>query len=218
MSSYDIVLFDLDGTLTDPKIGITKSVQYALAKLNIQEDNLDKLEAFIGPPLVESFQQFYALSDVDAKQALVYYREYFVQAGMYENAVYSGIPELLQELCDNQKKLIVATSKPTVFSETILKYFHLDHYFPLVIGSNLDGSRVAKTEIIACILEQVAYRRSQDKVVMIGDRKHDVIGAKNNGIDSIAVSYGYGPMAELIAAEPSHIVQSVQELRALLSS
>ncbi len=216
MINYDMILFDLDGTLTDPKIGITKSVQYALAKLNIQEDNLDKLEAFIGPPLVESFQEFYALTSATAQQALIYYREYFVKIGMYENFVYPGIPQLLQELTKHNKKLIVATSKPTVFSETILKYFQLAHYFPLVIGSNLDGTRVAKTEIIACILEEVADDSGKVNVVMVGDRQYDIIGAKNNNIDSIAVSYGYGSLAELTAAEPDYIVHSVPGLRRIL--
>lgn len=212
---YDIVLFDLDGTLTDPKMGITQSVQYALAKYNIHESDLDKLEPFIGPPLHDSFKKFYQFTDAEATQAIAYYREYFSVKGMYENKVYPGIPELLRELCAQGKQLIVATSKPTVFSEEILRHFHLLEAFSFIVGSNLDGTRVAKTEVIECVLNQLTCGQKK-QIVMVGDRMHDIVGAQNTGLDSIAVTYGYGSVAELEAARPTYLVQSVAELRALL--
>ncbi|WP_425058828.1 5'-nucleotidase [Sporomusa carbonis] len=213
--SYEVILFDLDGTLTDPKIGITKSVQYALEKFGIYEPDLDKLIPFIGPPLVESFREFYSLNTSEAHQAVAYYREYFTKSGMYENAVYSGIQELLSKLSCGNKQLIIATSKPTVFSEQIAQYFDIKKFFSLIVGSNLDGSRIHKTEIIAYILATIP-QVSREKIVMVGDRKHDIIGAQNNGIDSIAVAYGYGTSAELQQANPTYIVSSVSELEQIL--
>ncbi|MDF2569810.1 MAG: 5-nucleotidase [Sporomusa sp.] len=212
---YQVILFDLDGTLTDPKIGITKSVQYALAKFNIDEPDLDKLISFIGPPLVESFQEFYSLNKVEADAAVKYYREYFTQSGMYENRIYPGIKEMLAKLAGDGAELIVATSKPTVFSETILEYFELTRFFKTIVGSNLDGSRIHKTEIIDYILTAIPHV-TRKNIVMVGDRKHDIIGAQNNGIDSIAVSYGYGGLEELRQVAPSFIVPSVNELEQLL--
>jgi phosphoglycolate phosphatase len=211
MSIYDVILFDLDGTLTDPKVGITKSVQYALAKFNIIEEDLDQLTPFIGPPLAEMFKEKYFFDGERARQAISYYREYFSSGGLYENVVYPGIPQLLTKLCQNNKRLIVATSKPTLFSEAILKYFSLDSFFSLVVGSNLDGTRIAKTEVITYILDQLSGI-DRSKVVMVGDRKHDIIGAKNTGIDSIAVAYGYGSLQELQAAKPDYLAATVEEL------
>lgn len=209
--SYQVILFDLDGTLTDPKVGITKSVQYALAKYDIHEPDLDKLIPFIGPPLVESFQEFYSLTNEQANAAVGYYREYFTKAGMYENAVYPGIKELLAQLAAVDKQLIVATSKPTVFSEQIMAHFGLDGFFSSIVGSNLDGSRIHKAEIIDYILASLPRFDRRD-IIMVGDRKHDILGANHNRIDSVAVSYGYGELAELEAAKPTYIVSTVPEL------
>jgi phosphoglycolate phosphatase len=216
MKIYDTILFDLDGTLTDPKIGITRSVQYALAKFDIYESDLDKLIPFIGPPLYESFMEFYGFSEAKAHQAVAYYREYFSQTGMYENAVFPGIPALLADLAHKGKRLIVATSKPTVFSVEILKHFGIYEYFTLVVGSNLDGTRIAKTEIIEHILCEIACEQ-RASLVMVGDRKHDLIGAQNTGVDSIAVTYGYGALEELQNANPTYLVNSVAELAAILN-
>ncbi|MCL6457863.1 MAG: HAD family hydrolase [Gorillibacterium sp.] len=215
MSMYATILFDLDGTLTDPKQGITKSVQYALKKLNIIEEDLDKLEAFIGPPLMDSFMEEYALTEVEAKQAVAYYREYFKEKGIYENELYAGIPQLLESLCNQGRQLIVATSKPTVFAEIILKYFQIDKYFTWVCGSNLDGTLVDKTEIIQYILEQKNCQK--EATIMIGDRKFDLIGAHNNRIASIAVGYGYGSEEELLNSNPTHYIKTIQELENILS-
>ena len=213
--SYEVILFDLDGTLTDPKLGITRSVQYALAKFNIQEPDLDKLVPFIGPPLVESFQEFYRLSEAEAAAGVGYYREYFTKAGMYENAVYPGIKDMLTTLTDQGKKLLVATSKPTVFSEQIIEHFGLTPFFQKVVGSNLDGSRIHKDEVIAFALsDQATYERKN--MVMVGDRMHDIIGAQKNNIASVAVKYGYGTEAELVAAKPTYMAATVAELSELL--
>jgi phosphoglycolate phosphatase len=208
--NYTNILFDLDGTLTDPKQGITKSVQYALSKFNINEENLDKLEPFIGPPLAHSFMEMYAFSESDAKTAISYYREYFQDKGIFDNKLYAGMIELLEMLTNQQRILMVATSKPTVFAERILKYFNIDPYFQFTCGSNLDGTRIDKTEIIKHILDEKNLTISN--TLMIGDRKHDIIGAHNNGMASIGVGYGYGSEEELINIKPTYYVKTVQEL------
>jgi len=212
---YDIVLFDLDGTLTDPKPGITKSVQYALAKMGIVEENLDKLTSFIGPPLTTSFKEFYNMNDDEANQALQYYRERFSTVGLYENGVYEGIKELLEELQNHGKTMFVATSKPTIFSIKILEHFGLIQFFKAVIGSELDGTRVEKNEVIAYVLSEIDGHTAQ-KIIMVGDRKFDILGAQQNGIDVVAVAYGYGSHEELKAAQPNYIAATISELGAIL--
>lgn len=209
------ILFDLDGTLTDPKVGITKSVQYALAKFGIHETDLDKLVPFIGPPLVESFQEVYGLSQTEAADGVRYYREYFTQAGMFENAVYPGIREMLVLLCEEGKRLVIATSKPTVYSEQIVEHFGLAEFFQGIVGSNLDGSRIHKGEVIAYALSLLGNVPRQE-LIMVGDRKHDIIGARENGLEVIAVQYGYGSREELQAANPTYLAATVSELTDLL--
>jgi len=208
---YDILLFDLDGTLTDPKIGITKSVNYALQKFDREVDDLDQLIPFIGPPLLDSFIQYCGLTDEQAHQAIGYYREYFSVTGLYENAVFPGIKPLLAELVRQQKRLFVATSKPTDFSERILAHFGLTAYFERVVGSNLDGTRVNKAEVIAAVLSEIPLTNRQ-QTLMIGDRLHDILGAKICGLDSIGVAYGYGGTQELSQAGATYIVNTVAEL------
>ncbi|WP_433745832.1 HAD family hydrolase [Falsibacillus pallidus] len=215
MKEYKIILFDLDGTLSDPKIGITKSVQHALRKMGIIEADLDKLECFIGPPLQASFHEYYCFDEKNTKIAIEFYRERFKEKGMYENELYEGIPELLSSLKDYGYKLVIATSKPTEFSEQILEYFQIDKYFDLVIGSNLDGTRTSKTEIIQYILDKY-NEHSADEFIMIGDREHDIIGAINTGIDSIGAAYGYGSHEELKRSHPTYMASNVQEIKDLL--
>ena len=212
---YDIILFDLDGTLTDPKVGITRAVQYALAAFGIDEPCPDKLTDFIGPPLKQSFMEYYHFDEKKAAEALEKYREYFSETGIYENSIFPGIPRLLGKLADKGKTLAVATAKPTVYAERILKHFEIRNFFSGVSGVSLENSMVEKAEIIHDALQSpdVAGR---GKAVMIGDRKHDIIGARKTGIDSIAVLYGYGSYEELQAEKPSHIVNTVAELEALL--
>src|SRR6478609_10426749 len=208
---YATVLFDLDGTLIDPKVGITTSVQVALAQFGIQIDDRDLLLPYIGPPLRESFQRYHGLDDAQAVKAIGYYREHFGPKGVFENDLYPGIPELLHTLHDRGSRLIVATSKPTVYAEQIIDHHGLTGYFDLIVGSNLDHTRVAKTEVIAHALAERPGIAS-GTIVMVGDREHDVIGASNNGIDAIGVSYGYGTSEELHASGAIAVVGSVTEL------
>ncbi len=214
MKDYNVILFDLDGTLTDPKGGITKSVQYALRKMGIIEENLDDLLKFIGPPLTESFRDYYGMDESDTWEAIKFYREYFTDKGMLDNEIFPGIPELLSNLRSRGHNLGVATSKPTVYSEVILKHFEIDNYFSVVIGSNLDGTRMIKSEIIEFALKTLQVPELE-KVIMIGDRKHDIIGAKQNNIDSIGVVFGYGSREELERAGATYLANTVGELAGL---
>lgn len=214
---YEIILFDLDGTLTDPKIGITKSVQYALEKMGIIEGDLDKLTPFIGPPLLFSFKEFYHMNDDEAEQAIGYYRERFSKIGLYENSVYDGMKELLEELRSQGKTLFVATSKPTVFSIRILEHFGLLHFFNEVIGSELDGTRVEKSDVIKFVLSKID-NYDGSKIIMVGDRKYDILGAQENELAVIGVTYGYGSYDELQKASPNFIVNTVAQLRETLCS
>lgn len=210
------ILFDLDGTITDPKLGITKSVYYALNKFKITTTNLDELCKFIGPPLKESFMEFYNFCEEDANQAVLYYRDYFSSKGIYENFVYDKIEDLLVSLKNENKTLIIATSKPTVFAEKILKYFELIKYFDYVFGSNLDGTRTKKSEVIECALKE-ANIKDYKEAIMIGDRKHDINGAKANSIDSIGVLYGYGNFEELSTSGATYIADDISQLKKILS-
>ena len=212
------LLFDLDGTLTDPKIGITTCVQYALKSYGIEEPDLDKLEPFIGPPLKDSFMQFYGMDEKQAEAAIEKYRERFRDTGIFENKIYKGVPAMLRTLKAKGMSLAVASSKPTVFVKRILEHFHIEQYFDVVVGSELDGRLGTKTEVVQEALRQLfpdgQIRR--DEVYMIGDRKFDVEGARNVRVESIGVAYGYGSMEELKEAKADYIVRSVPELEQFL--
>lgn len=212
--NYDVVLFDLDGTLTDPKEGITKSIQYSLKSFGIEED-LDNLEQFIGPPLHDSFKDYYNFDDEKATKAVEKYREYFSDKGIFENKIYENIKEVLEVLYKNGKILLVATSKPTVFAETILEYFRIDKYFRYIAGSNLDGTRVNKNEVIEYVLE-LCNVTDKEKVIMVGDRKYDIIGANKVGIDSIGVLYGYGSIDEISTSNPTYIAENTLSIKDIL--
>lgn len=160
---------------------------------------------------MNSFKEYYGFNDGQARQALLYYREYFAEKGLLENAVYEGIPEVLEYLEDRGKRIVLATSKPTVYSERILNHFNLMRYFSMVVGSNLDGTRVKKGEVISYIIQELGLPK--EKMLMVGDRKHDVLGARENGIDVLAVGYGYGDLEELTEAAADYLVHSVFELR-----
>lgn len=209
------LLFDLDGTLTDPKPGITRAVQHALARMGIVEPDLERLTRFIGPPLIPSFQRYYGLDLNGAQRALEYYREYFAETGLYENAVYPGVPELLAELRARGRRLILATSKPSVYAERILAHFGLARHFEFVAGATLDETRATKADVIAFALAEVPGL-APARCVMVGDHAQDVLGARANGIAAIAVTYGYGVRAELEAAQPAQLVPSVDALSRLL--
>ncbi|MDC7221799.1 MAG: HAD family hydrolase [Spirochaetales bacterium] len=208
------VLFDLDGTLTDPGPGITKSVQYSLRKCDIDVVDLAELEKFIGPPLAQSYVNFYAFSKEESLRAVDYYREYFSEKGLYENELYPGIPELLEELSHKGISLGLATSKPTVFAERILAYFELDRFFHKVIGSNMDNTRTDKKEIIDVALQELG--KSPSEAIMIGDRMHDILGARAHSVKSVGVLYGYSPEGELEEIGPDFLVEDVDSLRDVL--
>ncbi len=212
------LLFDLDGTLTDPKIGITTCVQYALKAFGIEEPDLDKLEPFIGPPLKESFVEYYGMDEVQAEGAVEKYRERFKDIGLFENEVYKGVPQMLRTLKAKGIHLAVASSKPTVYVERILKHFKLDQYFEAIVGSELDGRRVNKDEVVQEALNRLFHNKPirQEEIYMIGDRKFDVEGARAHGIESVAVAYGYGSVEELREAKADYVVCSVKELQSLL--
>ncbi len=212
---YNVILFDLDGTLTDSKLGITKSVKYALNYFGIAEPCLNNLEKFIGPPLRDSFMEFYGFNEDDARKAIEKYREYYSVKGILENAVYPYIPEFLNNLHTAGKILMVATSKPTVFAEKVLSNLDLLKYFSKVTGSNLDGSRIEKHEIIEFALKESDIK-IDDGIIMVGDRKHDVVGANKAGIDSIGVLYGYGSLEELEIHKPTYIASTVSDVERIL--
>ncbi|MEG1312554.1 MAG: HAD family hydrolase [Romboutsia sp.] len=211
---YKYILFDLDGTLTDPKEGITKSFQYALRHFGIEEE-LVNLEKFIGPPLHDSFREDYNFEEEKVEEAVIKFREYFAETGIFENKIFSNVKDVLEYLYEDGKVILLATSKPTIFAEKILKYFEIDKYFKYVGGSNLDGSRSEKNEVIDHVLD-VCSISSMNEVIMIGDRKYDVLGAKKIGVDSIGVLYGYGSLEELKEANPNYIIESVEELKNIL--
>lgn len=200
------ILFDLDGTLTDPMMGITKSVRYALNYYGIEVNDLNDLLPFIGPPLRDSFKEFYGFDDDKANEAVIKYREYFSTEGIFDNKVYEGIPECLQALKDAGKVLLVATSKPEKFAKQIIEHFNLDKYFDFVGGSEFNG-REKKGDVIKYVLKENQINASD--AIMIGDRKHDIIGAHENNLPCVGVLYGYGSLEELNDNEADYIVETV---------
>jgi len=214
MKNFNHIIFDLDGTLTDPGVGITRSIQYALAKYGKTEETR-ALYKFIGPPLRETFREYFGFSEEQAEEAVSFYREYFSDKGIFENDIYPGIPELLSELYSLNRKIYLATTKPVVYAERILRHFKIYDYFKAVSGSSLDGSNGEKSGLIAGIIKN--YRiENTDEVVMIGDRKYDIVGAKANGIFSIGVKYGYGEPGELEKVSPDFIAETVYQLKNIL--
>ncbi len=208
------LFFDLDGTLTDPFEGITRSVEYALNRYGIEVEDRRTLAPFIGPPLADSFMKYYGFTREMAFEAIDVYRERFRDIGLFENEVYDGIPEMLDTLAKAGARIILATSKPRIFSQRILEHFDLADYFTLIDGSELDGTRVNKDEVIAHALEVLGCEKSE--VVMIGDRLHDIHGAKKNALESIGVLWGYGSRDELIEAGADSIAETIAELTEML--
>lgn len=199
----DAIFFDLDGTLTDPKIGITRSIQYALGKLEHPAiPTEDELTWCIGPPLRASFVKLLG-SEHSADAAVSLYRERFSDVGLYENGVYDGINDVLTALGQSGRRLFVATSKPHVFAERIIDHFGLRHHFERVFGSELDGTRGDKAHLLQYALQQTSV--DPTRAIMIGDRSHDIVGAKNNGMRAIGVLYGYGSKEELTTAGALHV-------------
>ena len=213
-----IILFDLDGTLTDPKEGITKSVQHALQAYGIDEPDLDKLCPVIGPPLSDSFKEYYGFSEAQAREAIGHFHEYFTKQGMFENKVYPGIREMLTRLKDAGLTLAVATSKPEPFAIQILEHFDLLSYFTLVGGADMEEIRVRKGDVIAYTLDRLGTTPEESKVIMVGDRKHDVEGAKKTGLSVVGVLYGYGSREELQDAGADYLCETSREVAELLRS
>lgn len=214
-----IILFDLDGTLTDPGMGITNSVMHALKRYGIEVPDRTELYKFIGPPLSESFERFYGFSKEESYRAVDVYREYFSVKGLFENEVYEGIEELLKMLKAQGKIICLATSKPEIFAKQILEHFHLDRYFTLIVGSLMNGERTNKAEVIEWVLHclnEDSGAWSKEQMVMIGDREHDVIGAHKNDLQVIGVLFGYGDEDELKRAGADGIAESVDELYRML--
>jgi phosphoglycolate phosphatase len=200
------IYFDLDGTLTDPKPGITRSIQYALQRLGHPTiPTEDELTWCIGPPLRASFVRLLG-AEASADLAVSYYRERFSDVGLYENGVYDGIGEVLTALCASGHRLFVATSKPHVFAERIIDHFGLRGHFERVFGSELDGTRVDKSRLLEYALKEASVDPA--RTLMIGDCSHDMIGAKNNGMKGIGVLYGYGSRDELLQAGAHHVCQT----------
>ena len=206
---YDIVLFDLDGTLTESGIGITRSVAHSLRKFGIEETDQAKLDRFVGPPLIDSYMRYYGFSREQAALAVESYREYYADTGIFENRVYDGVEAMLQALKEAGKTCVLATSKPEHFAVQILDHFGLARYFDCVAGATMDEKRTSKADVIAYALEKAG---ASGRTVMVGDRKHDILGAKAHGLDSIGVLYGYGSREELETAGAAYIAETAEEI------
>jgi phosphoglycolate phosphatase len=196
------VLLDLDGTLTDPALGITNCIAYALTRLGIAAPPSRELHFAIGPPLRGSFATLLGSSDASRiEQAMTLYRERFADIGLFENAIYDGVREMLATLRSHNHRLLLATAKPHVYARRILAHFGVDQHFNGVYGSELDGTRQHKTDLLSYLLERERINPAKHPTVMIGDRSHDIEAARANACGAIAVSWGYGSATELAAAD-----------------
>lgn len=206
------VFFDLDGTITESGTGITKSVAYALQKQGIVETDQAKLNLFVGPPLLQSFQDYYGFTPEQARKGVEDYREYYAVKGIFENRVYDGVEPMLRTLRDAGRRCVLATAKPEHYAVLILEHFGLDRYFEAVCGATMDERRTNKTEVIAYALRKTGVTQA----VMVGDREHDILGAKAYGLASVGVLYGYGSREELEAAGADRIAASPREAAQLI--
>jgi len=210
-------LFDLDGTLTDPREGITRSVQFGLEHFGICENREEVLLKFIGPPLIDSFQNVTGLSYDDSVAAVAKYRERFSVVGLFENSLIPGVSEMLSQLSKTDKTICLATSKPDVFTLRILNHFGISGYFDFVGAATLDGRIGKKAEVIRTVLAHYPDAEASE-FIMIGDRKEDILGAKECSLASVGVRFGYAEEGELEKAGADYIVGSVEELEDLLKS
>ena len=222
------ILFDLDGTITDSSEGITKSVQHALKKLGIEENDQAMLRRFIGPPLDESFEKFYGFDKEKALKAVDYYRERYSDKGIYENVLFDGIADMLEGLKSDGYIIALATCKPEIYVPIILEYFNVDKYFDVAVGSELEGGeRRHKNQVIDEVFVRLAaagladtgsLSETKSQSIMIGDRKDDILGAKASGIDSMGVRYGFAEEQELEIAGADYIVETVEDIRGKLNT
>lgn len=208
---YDYLLFDLDGTVVDSGLGVTNSVMYALKKWGIEVSDRESLYVFLGPPLVDSFSEHFGFSHEDSLKCVDYYREYYNEKGIFEIAVYNGIPEALAKAREMGKKVILATSKPEEYAKQILEHIGLLGCFDFVAGATMDESRNEKAGVIRYALKALGITDTS-KIVMIGDRKYDVLGAAENNIETIGVLYGFGDEAELLKAGAKHIAPTPADI------
>lgn len=215
MQSYQTILFDLDGTLTDSAPGILNSVRYACRKMQLEIPEEATLRRFLGPPLPSSFRSYLHLNEADTTRAVAAFREYYPDKGIFENEVYPGIPALLADLKAAGKTVVMATSKPEVFARRIMQHFSLENYFDAICGATMDETRTDKGEVIAYALRTIGVTGTQG-IVMVGDREHDVKGAARNGLPCIGAVYGYGTAEELTAAGALALADTVEDLRKLL--
>lgn len=211
------VLFDLDGTLTDSGPGIINGVQYALKQYGMEVDDLSQLRCFIGPPLHKQFQEFCSFSEEEGKRAVERYREYYSVTGLFENEVYKGIPEVLENLKKAGLQVAMATSKPEKFAIQIADHFNLTPYFDFIGGSLMDGNRTKKSEVIEYVLSSCQVK-DRGQVLMIGDREHDIIGAKEAKVHSMGVLYGYGTLEELQKAGAQYIAKTPEDILTIIKS
>ncbi len=211
--NYKVALFDLDGTLTDPKIGICKGVQYSLKHFGIEKNDIDEFEYFIGPPLQDSFLDYIGSDRVE--EAIAKFREYYNDIGIFENTPYDGVEDLLKNLKNRGVKLGIATSKPEVMALRVLEKFNLKGYFDFIKGGDLKGKKVHKEYIIEKNLEFFDDYKKEE-IIMIGDRKFDINGAKNFGLDSIGVTFGYAQEGEFEEFKPSYIVNKTSEIEEII--
>ncbi len=213
---FQYLLFDLDGTLTDPYEGITRCFQYALKAFGIEEKQ-ENLKRVIGPPLIDAFMEFYGFPREKGELAVAKYRERFSAVGLFENEVYPGIPEMLSKLQKAGKTICLATAKPEVFAKRILEKFDLSQYFSVVVGAELNGKRNYKKDVIAEVLHQLG-NPPFEQVLMIGDRKQDIEGARDCKVASLGVRFGYAEIGELEGAGCLRYAETVAELQEYLLS
>ena len=212
MKEYKVIILDLDGTLSDSGIGITKCVQYALKKLNIIEEDLEKLKHFVGPPLKDELMKTYGCSEEQAKQGVEFYRERYTPIGIYETEIYPGTEEMLEMLKGNGKYIALATSKPLPMAEEVLKYLKIYSYFDKVMGAELKGPRQSKVDVLEALFDEMPDSITKKQCIMIGDTCFDIDGANTVGIDSIGVDYGFGDKDEMLAHGAKAIAYSATEL------
>jgi phosphoglycolate phosphatase len=212
----DLILFDLDGTLTDSGPGILNCLEFALEDQGIPIPEREEMRKLLGPPLVVTFRDVFGMNQKQISQAIDKYRERYHDVGLFENSVYEGVPELLAELQGAGLRLVTATSKPEYSATRILQHFELDQYFDFIGAAALDGSRDSKSLVIAHTLQNTNTHPTSHNMIMIGDRHHDVHGAKEHGIDTIGVLWGYGDRSELDEAGAIDIVDNPQRLAELL--
>lgn len=213
---YDAILFDLDGTLTESGTGIMNSVRYALTKMGFPIPPEETLRLFVGPPLAEAFQNHCGMSETQAEEAVRCYREYYAERGLFENAVYDGVPEMLSHLTAAGERLILATSKPEHFARRIMAHFGLDRYFAYIGGALTDGTRKEKAEVIAYVLETTGA--DPVRCLMIGDRCYDVTGAEAFGIPTLGVLWGYGSREELTEAGAMYLAAHPDEIKEIVKN